>query len=189
VTDERLEQMVGTLLRAGVLLSALIVLAGGVWWLAQRGAEAPAYGQFRGEPTEFRHIGLLLGSLEHPRPEAVIELGLLLLIATPVARVALALVAFALERDHAYVVITAMVLAVLIYSLITPFESGPPQATGLRRTPMPSTSTSTTSPGESLRVAPGVPVKRMSPGMRVTQRLTQLTMVAQSKMKSDVRSF
>ncbi|GEM_PF-310299 len=190
MTDERLEQMVGWLLRAGVLLSAVIVFGGGVWWLFQNGSARPSYGQFRGEPPELRDMGALVAGLGHPRPEMVIELGLLLLIATPVARVALALLAFVLEHDHAYVVITAVVLAVLIYSLITPFGSNPPpHATGLRRTPMFSMSTSTTSPGDSLRVAPGVPVKRRSPGMSVTQRLTQLTMVVQSKMKSAVRSF
>src|SRR5579872_1943643 len=182
--------MVGTLLRAGVLLSALVVLAGGVWWLAEAGRAAPAYSRFQAEPPELRHVGALLSGLAHPRPEIVIQLGLLLLIATPVARVALALVAFALERDHTYVVLTAIVLAILLYSLAMPFGGGPaPHATGLRRTPMPSISTSTTSPAASLRVAPGVPVKMRSPGMSVTQRLIQPIMVAQSKMKSAVRSF
>ena len=190
MTDDRLEQMVGMLLRTGVLLSAVVVLAGGVWWLAEVGRAAPAYRQFRGEPAELRDARLLVTSLAHPRAEALIQLGLLLLIATPVARVALALVAFALERDHTYVVITVVVLATLLSSLATPFGAGPaPHATGLRRTPMPSTSTSTTSPAASLRVAPGVPVKMRSPGISVTQRLIQLTIVAQSKMKSAVRSF
>ena len=190
MTDNRLEQMVGTLLRAGVLISALVVLAGGIWWLAEVGGAAPAYNQFQGEPSELRHVGLLATSLAHPRPEIVIQLGLLLLIATPVARVILALVAFALERDFTYVGITVVVLVVLIYSLVMPFGSGPPpHATGLRKTPMPSISTSTTSPAASLRVAPGVPVKMRSPGISVTQRLIQPTMVAQSKMKSAVRSF
>ena len=45
-------------------------------------------------------------------------MGVLLLIATPVARVALSLVGFALERDWHYVLITAIVLAILLYSLI-----------------------------------------------------------------------
>lgn len=190
MTDDRLEQMVGTLLRGGVLLSALVVLAGGVWWLAETGRAAPAYRRFQAEPAELRHVGLLVTGLAHPRPEIIIQLGLLLLIATPVARVALALVAFALERDYTYVVLTAVVLAVLLFSLAMPFGGGAaPHATGLRSTPMPSISTSTTSPAESLRVAPGVPVKMRSPGMSVTHRLIQPIIVAQSKMKSAVRSF
>lgn len=208
MTDERLEQMVGTLLRVGVLSSAFIVLAGGVWWLVEKGRSVPAYHQFHAEPTQLRSIFAVLGGLGHLQPETLIQFGLLVLIATPLARVALAWLAFVLERDRTYVVLTLIVLAVLLYSLAqslrAPAVQSPGekqgmnrgftaaagyQATGLRSTPMFSISTSTMSPAESLRVAPGVPVKMRSPGMRVTHRLTQLTMVAQSKMKSAVRSF
>ena len=52
-----------------------------------------------------------------PRPDAVVQLGLVLLIATPVARVAMSLVAFILQRDRVYVVVTSIVLALLIFSL------------------------------------------------------------------------
>ncbi len=125
MTDQRLEEMVGKLLRAGVLISAVIVFVGGVWWLAEAGGSASSYRQFHQEPPELRHIGALLKSLAHPQPEGVIELGLLLLIATPVARVVLALVGFALEGDHTYVAITLAVLAILVYSLVLPFGSNP----------------------------------------------------------------
>lgn len=189
MTDERLERMIAGLLRAGVLLSALIVLVGGAWWLAGTGRAAPAYDRFHSEPDQLRHVSALLKSLSQPTPESVIELGLLLLILTPIARVALAWLAFVQQRDWTYVALTSVVLGILIYTLVLPFgASPPPHATGLRSTPTPSTSTSTMSPGASRRVAPGVPVKMRSPGSRVTQRLIQLTMVAQSKMKSAVRS-
>ena len=169
MTDQRLEIMVGKLLRGGVLTSALIVAAGGICWLAQAGGSMPSYHRFHGVPDELRHVGGLLAGMARPRADAVIQLGLLLLIATPVARVGLALVGFALERDPVYVIITLAVLAVLIYSMMLPVGSGAGrQATGLRNTPMPSTSTSTTSPGDILRVVPGVPVKMRSPGIRVT---------------------
>ena len=49
--------------------------------------------------------------------QAIIQFGLLLLIATPVARVAFAAIGFAMERDYLYVVITLIVLVVLLYSL------------------------------------------------------------------------
>ena len=169
MTDQRIEIMVGRLLRGGVLTSALIVLAGGIWWLAEAGRSLPSYHRFHGVSGDLRQVGGLLASLAHPRADAVIQLGLLLLIATPVARVALALVGFALEGDRIYAAITLVVLAVLVYSMVLPFGSGAaPHATGLRSTPMPSTSTSTTSPGAILRVVPGVPVKMRSPGMSVT---------------------
>ena len=190
MTDRQLERIVGLLLRTGVLIAAVVVLGGGLWWLAETGSKPPAYQSFHLEPPELRHFIALLGSVAHPRPDTVIQLGLLILIATPIARVALALAGFALERDHTYVVVCAVILAVLIYSLVLPFGAGESShLTGLRNVPMPSISTSTTSPAESRRVAPGVPVKMRSPGISVTQRLIQLTIVAQSKMKSAVRSF
>jgi uncharacterized membrane protein len=48
---------------------------------------------------------------------AIIQLGLLLLIATPVARVLFSAIAFAIEHDYMYVFITLVVLAILLYSL------------------------------------------------------------------------
>jgi len=51
----------------------------------------------------------------HPR--SIIQLGLLLLIATPVARVAFSVLAFAWQRDRTYVIVTLIVFAILIYSL------------------------------------------------------------------------
>ena len=195
MTDQRLERIVGQLLRTGVLMAAAVVLAGGVWWLAEVGSHVPTYQRFSLEQPELRNFPALLRSIAHPSPDTVIQLGLLILIATPIARVVMAMAGFALERDHTYVAVCVVVLVVLIYSLVLPFGAGesphstPSHSTGLRNVPMPSISTSTTSPAESGFVAPGVPVKMRSPGSNVTHRLIQLTMVAQSKIKSAVRSF
>jgi uncharacterized membrane protein len=49
--------------------------------------------------------------------DGVIQFGLLVLIATPIVRVILAVAAFAIERDGLYVVIGLIVLAILTYSL------------------------------------------------------------------------
>ena len=117
-TDQRVEIIVGNLLRAGVLLAAAVVCAGGVVFLARHGAETPHYRLFAGEPPGLRTIsGILAGVLTfHGR--YIIQLGLLILIATPVARVAFSVAAFALERDRMYVVFTLIVLAVLLFSLL-----------------------------------------------------------------------
>jgi uncharacterized membrane protein len=120
MTDEALEGVLGTLLRTGVFVSAAVVAAGGIWLLASSGRSQPSYRQFRGEPAELRSLGGLVGSLAHPRPETVIQFGLLLLVATPVARVIFSLVVFAIGRDRMYVAITLMVLAVLVYGLTAP---------------------------------------------------------------------
>ena len=113
MTDERLEAIVGNLLRAGVVTAAAIVLAGGAWYLATARQSAPDYHQFRPAVRSVRALSQL------PLPEAVIFAGLLILIATPVARVVFSLAAFALERDRTYVVCTLIVLVILLYSIGT----------------------------------------------------------------------
>jgi uncharacterized membrane protein len=116
-TDQRVEQMVGNLLRAGVILAASVVLLGGVLYLARHGASAPDYRVFRGEPADLRSIAGILRGARSLDGRAIIQLGLLLLIATPVARVAFSLLAFARQRDATYVIVASAVLAVLVYSL------------------------------------------------------------------------
>lgn len=118
--DERLEKVVSTLLITGVSLSALVVLLGGVCFLVRHGQDRPDYQVFRGVNDEYRSIRGVLTATRAVDCRAFIQLGLLLLIATPVARVAFSMAAFALERDRTYVILTAIVLAVLLYSLIGP---------------------------------------------------------------------
>jgi uncharacterized membrane protein len=118
VSDHAVEQIVGRLLQLGVLLAAAVVLIGGVLLLAQRGREVAVYAPFRGEPAELRSlVGIVRGALAL-RSEALVQVGLLLLIATPIARVAFTLVAFALQRDKTYVGVTALVLALLLFGLV-----------------------------------------------------------------------
>ena len=116
-SDEQLERVLGYLLRAGVLAAAAFVLAGAIVFLARHGGETPAYFVFRGEPSDLRSVGGILRDALAFSGRGLIQFGLLLLIATPVARVVLSVGAFALERDRRYVAITLLVLAVLIYSL------------------------------------------------------------------------
>src|SRR5271155_4408074 len=104
-TDTKVEQIVGQLLISGVLLSALIVALGGLVFLLQHGNTVPQYHLFQGEPDELRSLGSILSGALHLQGRAVIQLGLLLLIATPVARVVFSVFAFALERDRTYVAI------------------------------------------------------------------------------------
>jgi uncharacterized membrane protein len=87
--------------------------------LRDTGREITDHRTFHGEPTIDRIVGQIVAGALAFRARSIMELGLLLLIATPIPRVALLLVAFALERDRTYVVITAIVLTTLLYSLIT----------------------------------------------------------------------
>jgi uncharacterized membrane protein len=101
-----------------VLLSAAVVLAGACVYLARHAGEPANYRIFRGEPTEFRTIPGVIHSVIKGRGRGLIQLGLLLLIATPIARVAFSIVGFALERDRMYVLFTVIVLVILLFSLL-----------------------------------------------------------------------
>jgi len=116
--DLEIEIIIGTLLRTGVTLAAAVVLLGAVIYFTHYGFDAVSYSTFHGDPEFLRSLtGIVRGAL-HLDGRAVIQLGLLLLIATPVARVAFSAVAFAIERDFLYVWITLFVLGILLYSLL-----------------------------------------------------------------------
>ncbi|HEV3117411.1 MAG TPA: DUF1634 domain-containing protein [Gemmataceae bacterium] len=117
-TDRRVEVIVGNLLRFGVLLAAVVVLIGGILYLVQHGSEAPDYRTFdENRNKELRTLSGTLKAAWHLESRGLIQLGLFILIATPVARVAFTIYAFLRERDYTYVAITLIVLAVLLYSL------------------------------------------------------------------------
>ncbi len=115
--DRRLELLVGNLLRFGVLVASVVVLLGGALYLVKWGPTAPNYEVFHGEPAELRSVSGIVRQTLDLRARAAIQLGLLLLIATPVLRVAVSMVAFALERDKLYTAVAAVVLVGLLYSL------------------------------------------------------------------------
>ncbi len=116
-TDQKVEILMGNLLRAGVLTSALIVLCGGLTYLARHGREVPAYQVFQGEPLDLKTVSGILEECLALRGRGIIQFGLLLLIATPVARVAFSIYAFSRQHDWAYVAFTLIVLGLLLYSL------------------------------------------------------------------------
>ena len=117
-TDQRIENIVANLLRAGVLLSAIVVLCGGVLYLIKYGHTPADYRIFRGEPTDLKSLSGIVRDAFTLHSRGLIQLGLLLLIATPVARVAFSIFGFAKEKDRMYVAFTVIVLLILLYSLI-----------------------------------------------------------------------
>lgn len=119
-TDQQFEVFLGHLLRTGVIIAALIAFTGGVWFLAQSSGARKDYRTFRGVPAELSHVPQIFHGAVAWQPLAVIQLGILVLIATPVARVLFSMLGFALERDWMYVSVTSIVLALLLYSLISP---------------------------------------------------------------------
>jgi uncharacterized membrane protein len=115
--DQRMDQIMAVLLRSGVLLAASLVFIGGIVYLSRHDLPAINYRVFQGEPQELRNVGGILREAGKFHGRGLIQLGLLILIATPVARVLFSVFAFLYERDWIYVAITMMVLALLCYSL------------------------------------------------------------------------
>ena len=119
LSEKRFEALIGLLLRTGVVLAATVVLVGGILYLTKYGDSKPDYRIFRGEPSNLRSIGGVFQDTTALHSRGIIQLGLLLLIATPIVRVAFSVAGFASERDWLYVGITLVVLGVLIYSLLS----------------------------------------------------------------------
>jgi uncharacterized membrane protein len=116
--DRRLETIIGNLLRAGVLLAAATVFAGGVLYLVRHHADATNYHTFVAGTPNSRSVSGIVRSAADGNSAAIIEIGLVLLILTPVARVAVAIVGFLLERDRLYAVVSLIVLVILAFSLL-----------------------------------------------------------------------
>jgi uncharacterized membrane protein len=117
-SDQKLDDVLGNLLIAGVMAAALVVAAGGMVYLARHGGQVIHYRKFSGQPPELRGLRGIWQQAFSGEGKALIQLGLLILIATPVARVAMSLAAFVRRRDGLYSIITLIVLSVLLFSLM-----------------------------------------------------------------------
>ncbi|BAZ48820.1 hypothetical protein NIES4103_14300 [Nostoc sp. NIES-4103] len=118
LSEQHLERLLSNLLKYGVLTASAVVLLGGILYLIRHGAEPAGYKFFQGEPSEFRSPAGVVNAVLSGSRRGIIQLGLLLLIATPVVRVLISLIAFLLQREFIYVIVTLLVLASLTYSLV-----------------------------------------------------------------------
>jgi len=127
---ESMNLVIGKVLRYGVILSGLIIILGTAGLIASKGiSETGAFLNYN--PNAVPHDGIdvspagLLQGLAALSAFSWIELGVVVLIATPVARVLISVFLFAAEKDRLYVLITAVVLALLLFSiLVTPSIPG-----------------------------------------------------------------
>lgn len=117
-TDYDLEQIIGNLLRAGVVAAAAVVLVGATLYLFHHGTERPDYSTFHGVPSDLQSVRGIWREALSLNGLGMIQLGLVLLVLTPISRVAFSTLGFLLEGDRMYVVITLIVLAVLFFSLL-----------------------------------------------------------------------
>jgi uncharacterized membrane protein len=117
VDEQKLEGLIANLLRAGVVLSAFVVLSGAVMYLGFHPWAHADYRTFHGEPDSLKTVHGVVRYAFSGNAMGIMQLGLLLLIATPIARVISSAAVFAVEGDRMYLLFTLLVLAVLLYSL------------------------------------------------------------------------
>jgi|HubBroStandDraft_2_1064218.scaffolds.fasta_scaffold544334_1 uncharacterized membrane protein len=115
--DIKMETAIGNMLRIGVSAAAAVVLAGWLLYVVHARATVPDYRHFQGEPISPRRVGAILQQALALDSRSIIEFGILLLVATPVARVVLCVFDFSIQKDKLFVLISGTVLAVLVYSL------------------------------------------------------------------------
>ncbi len=116
-TDHDLDLSVAAMLRIGVTLAAVFVFAGGVLSLRDPRSTPADYTHFHAGSEALRSVSGIFHGAIHLDPQSIIQLGLVFLIATPVARVVLCIIGFARQRSMLYVAISSIVLAILIFSL------------------------------------------------------------------------
>lgn len=113
--EQKIVTMISRVLRNGVLLAAAFVLLGGIIYLAQHGDSVPLYTVFTGEPYQLGGLSGIVSSAFSFSGRGLILLGLLILLATPMARVAMAFVGFFMVSDLLYTLIAGLVLAILAF--------------------------------------------------------------------------
>jgi uncharacterized membrane protein len=118
-TDIDPQHIIGWVLRLGVIFSMLVVLVGSAFYLYRHGAETASYSKFVGVP-EFIHTpaGIWHGILTL-RGRAIIQAGIVLLIATPIVRVLFSGIGFLMERDWLYTGISLLVLGIIVFSAVS----------------------------------------------------------------------
>jgi uncharacterized membrane protein len=115
-SDQDLDVSVAVVLRIGVTVSAAVVILGGLLLGNHLFGAVPDYTHFQpGDPGLRSVMGIVQGAVNFS-PKSVIQLGLLLLIATPVARVILCVIGFARQHNILYVAVSTVVLVILILS-------------------------------------------------------------------------
>ena len=117
--DKDIQVIIGWILRGGVAVSMILVFIGGVFFVYRHGYSMPDYKTFKGIPFFVQNIGGILNGVIMLKGQAIIQLGIILLIATPVIRVAFSAVGFLMEKDYLYTVITLIVLLIIIASMIS----------------------------------------------------------------------
>jgi uncharacterized membrane protein len=117
--DTEMQVIIGWILRGGVTVSMAVVVIGGILFACRHGKSVADFRVFTGVPSFISSPKTVFESAFQLRGLAIIQLGIALLIATPVLRVIFAAIGFILEKDYLYTLISIIVLLVIIISMVT----------------------------------------------------------------------
>ena len=112
-----MQLIIGWVLRLGVFISIGIVFFGGIIYLYRHGYETADYSTFKGISAFVQNAGGIIHGILTFKGPAIIQLGIILLIATPVIRVMFSAIGFMLEKDYLYTGITLLVLLIIGLSM------------------------------------------------------------------------
>ena len=118
------DSYMGKLLRSGVILSSIVTLVGGIVYLVQYHGHIPDYSpipsreEFPGTAEYLRHLTTIMDGIVAFDGASIIQLGVIILIATPILRVAFSVFTFLLEKDYLYVFITLVVLGIIVANMV-----------------------------------------------------------------------
>jgi uncharacterized membrane protein len=115
--DIDMQVVIGWILRVGVTLSMLTVFIGGAIYLSRHGHSTPDYHEFKRVPYFIHNTSGIINAVFNFKGQAIIQLGILLLIITPIIRVAFSVIGFIIEKDYLYTVITLIVLLIILISM------------------------------------------------------------------------
>jgi uncharacterized membrane protein len=120
-SEQQLETLLSNLLKYGVLIASFVVFLGGILYLSNHGYEPAQYHIFRGKSSYFCSPMDIIQAISSGSELAIIQLGILILVAVPILRVIISFVTFLIWRQFSYVIITFLVLATISYSIFTAY--------------------------------------------------------------------
>lgn len=117
--DTDMQLLLGKVLRAGMIISTSIVFIGGIFYLYKHGHTIADYREFKGVPAFVATAGGIVDGVLNLKGQAIMQLGIILLIFTPILRVMFSTIGFVLEKDYMYVGISILVLIIIFTSLMS----------------------------------------------------------------------
>lgn len=114
-----MQAVIGWVLRLGVIVSMCIVFFGGIIYLYRHGQDVAGYHTFKGIPQFIQTFDGIFKNAFALRGQAIIQMGIALLIATPILRIVFSTIGFVLEKDKLYVFVSLLVLAIIFASMLS----------------------------------------------------------------------